>query len=219
MSLITIASALMIRGRAVSSVAVLDHWETAAALIFGAVVAAFWGTTLAHRFAEWQLERVILILLLTIGLLLIVEAFLPQPGHGFLPPNQGFRAAAGVLFGLAIGLVSSLLGVAGGELIIPLLLFAYGVDIKIAGTLSLAISLPTVLVGLARYASQGAFAQHHALLDAVAPMGIGSIIGAVLGGVLAGIVSPELLKGILGFVLIFSASRIFRQNHVQSEHR
>jgi hypothetical protein len=33
--------------------------------------------------------------------------------------------AAGVLFGLGIGFVSSLLGVAGGEVIIPTLVFAY----------------------------------------------------------------------------------------------
>ena len=59
---------------------------------------------------------------------------------------------AGVLFGLGIGLISSLLGVAGGEVIIPTLIFAYGADIKTAGTASLLISLPTVAVGIARYA-------------------------------------------------------------------
>ena len=36
---------------------------------------------------------------------------------------------------------------AGGEVIIPTLVFAYGLDIKTAGTASLLISLPTVTVG------------------------------------------------------------------------
>ena len=66
-----------------------------------------------------------------------------------------WRLVAGVLFGLAIGLVSSLLGVAGGELIIPTMVFAFGADIKTAGTASLLISLPTVAVGVLRYAGGG----------------------------------------------------------------
>jgi uncharacterized membrane protein YfcA len=37
---------------------------------------------------------------------------------------------------------ASLLGVAGGEVIIPSLVFAYGVDIKTGGTTSLLVSYP-----------------------------------------------------------------------------
>jgi hypothetical protein len=44
----------------------------------------------------------------------------------------------------------SLLGVAGGEVIIPSLVFAYGVDIKTAGTANLLVSLPTELTGIGR---------------------------------------------------------------------
>ncbi|GAB4477333.1 MAG: sulfite exporter TauE/SafE family protein [Anaerolineae bacterium] len=214
-SLVTIVSALVIRSRTLSSGALLEHWQTAAALILGAAAAAFWGAAAASRTSEQQLTRVILILLISIGLLLIVEAFLPLSDKGFLPANTAVRAGAGVLFGLAIGLVSSLLGVAGGELIIPTLLFAFGVDIRAAGTLSLVISTPTVLVGVGRYAHQRAF-QRRALLETVAPMGAGSIIGAAGGALLAGIVAPQLLKVILGGVLIFSAFRIFRHTPVQA---
>ena len=46
---------------------------------------------------------------------------------------------------------ASLLGVAGGEFLIPTLALLFGADIKLAGSLSLAVSLPTMLVGLARY--------------------------------------------------------------------
>jgi uncharacterized membrane protein YfcA len=52
---------------------------------------------------------------------------------------------------LRIGLVSSRLGVDGGEVIIPTLVFAYGADIKTAGIASLLVSQPTVAVGIARY--------------------------------------------------------------------
>jgi uncharacterized membrane protein YfcA len=86
------------------------------------------------------------------------------------------------VLGLAIGLVSSLLGVAGGELIIPTLVFGFGVGIKTAGTASLLISLPTVVVGLVRYASRGSLSDRDSLRETVAPTGVGSVIGALIGG-------------------------------------
>jgi uncharacterized membrane protein YfcA len=52
------------------------------------------------------------------------------------------RAGLGLTAGLMIGVVSSLLGVAGGEPIIPTLVLLVGLDIKLAGSVSLAISIP-----------------------------------------------------------------------------
>ncbi|WP_414518655.1 TSUP family transporter [Nostoc sp. PCC 9305] len=115
------------------------------------------------------------------------------------------------LFGLAIGLVSSLLGVAGGEAIIPTLVFAFGADIKTAGTASLIVSLPTVLVGVIKYASRGAFADRTVLGNTIAPMGVGSVIGAIIGGMLVGIVPPRILKVTLGIILNISAFRVFHK--------
>ncbi len=210
-SLVTILTAFLMRGRTLSLMPVLSLWPVITALIVGAVVAAFFGTALVHKVTNEQLERVILIFLVVIGLALLVEAFLPQEIPGLLPNSLAWRIAAGLGFGLAIGLVSSMLGVAGGELIIPTLIFAFGVEVKTAGTASLLISLPTVLVGVIRYARQGAFADRSSLGDTVAPMGVGSIIGAVLGGLLVGIVPAAWLKFILGLILIVSAWRIFHK--------
>jgi uncharacterized membrane protein YfcA len=141
---------------------------------------------------------------------LIVEGFLPQEVPGLLPSALPWRVIAGALFGLAIGLVSSLLGVAGGELIIPTTVFAFGADIKTAGTASLFISLPTVLVGLVRYTGRGAFNERRDLAETVAPMSVGSVIGAIIGGSLVGIVPAAVLKIGLGVILIVSALRIFQ---------
>jgi uncharacterized protein len=44
-----------------------------------------------------------------------------------------------------------MLGVAGGEFIIPILIFGFGVDIKTAGTASVLISVPIVLTGVMRH--------------------------------------------------------------------
>lgn len=181
-------------------------------MIAGAVVSAFFGTHLAGKLSDEKLERLILILLVAIGLLLIIEGFLPSQFSALIPTNFVWHICVGVLFGLLIGLVSSLLGVAGGELIIPTLVFVFGADIKTAGTASLLISLPTVIVGVARYASRGALADRQAMTHTVMPIGVGSIIGAVMGGLLVGIIPSSILKVMLGVILNISAWRIFRHH-------
>lgn len=87
-----------------------------------------------------------------------------------------------------------MLGVAGGEVIIPTLLFGYGVAIKVAGSLSMMISLPTVLTGLTRHAASGFFKDRARIMSLILPMGIGSAVGAVIGGLLVGIAPAFALK-------------------------
>lgn len=215
-SLTTIVASLLIRSRTLSFVSLAPLWPAMFAMIGGAVVAAFFGASLAGRLSNEQLERVILLLLVGTGSALIVEAFLPQDVPGLLPPVMIWWIVAGVAFGLVIGLVSTLLGVAGGELIIPTLVFAYGADIKIAGTASLIISLPTVTVGVLRYARHGAYTSREAWTNTVVPMGIGSVIGAIVGGWLVGFIPTDVLKLGLGIMLIGSAFRMFC--HTRSSH-
>ena len=208
-SLITVVSALLIRGGTLSFAPLLGLLPVVVAMIAGAVSAAYVGTALVHRVSERLLERVILVFLVVIGSALIVEAFLPQDVTGLLPDALTVRVVAAVLFGLGIGLVSSLLGVAGGELIIPTLVFAFGAGIKTAGTASLLISLPIVAVGVLRHRKLGSFADRSDLTRTVSPMGAGSVIGAVAGGLFVGLVPASVLKFVLGVILIVSAVRIF----------
>lgn len=211
-SLVTVTTSLVIRTNTLPLEALNVLGVVILSLIAGAVGAAFVGAAYASRISEKRLEQVILVLLVAIGIALIVESFLPQGGAGFVPRETAWRVVVGVLFGLAIGTVSTLLGVAGGELIIPTLIFAFGADVKIAGTASLLISLPTIIVGLIRYARRGAFAERRMLTETVVPMGIGSVIGALIGGLLVGFIPASVLKLVLGIILIISALRIFRSS-------
>jgi len=208
-SLITVVSALLIRGGTLSFAPLVGLLPVVAAMIVGAVSAAYVGTALVHRVSERLLERVILVFLVVIGTALVVEAFLPQDVPGLLPAWPLVRLTAAMAFGLGIGLVSSLLGVAGGELIIPTLVFVFGEGIKTAGTASLLISLPTVAVGVLRHRRLGAFSERADLTRTVTPMGVGAVVGAVVGGFLVGVVPAAALKLVLGVILIVSAVRVF----------
>ena len=77
-SLITVVSALLIRGGTLSLAPLVGLLPIAAAMIVGAVSAAYVGTALVHRVSERLLERVILVFLVVIGTALIVEAFFPR---------------------------------------------------------------------------------------------------------------------------------------------
>ncbi|MFE5540329.1 hypothetical protein ACFQ78_31900 [Streptomyces sp. NPDC056519] len=92
------------------------------------------------------------------------------------------QVVAGVVAGLGIGVVAAIMGVAGGELLIPTIVLLFGTDIKLAGSRSLLVSLPTMLVAFARYSRDGSFAVLGANLRFVALMVGGSITGALLGG-------------------------------------
>ena len=208
-SLVTLAVALVTRASTLPLISPGSLLSIILPLTVGAVIAAYFGTSFVKRLSDRRLDQIILVLLAVIGIALIAQGFLPGSGGGIVPAASVWLALTGILFGVAIGMYSSVLGVAGGELIIPTLIFAYGIDVKSAGTASLIVSLPTVAIGLARYARQGAFNQPEMLGETMVPMGLGSVLGAIVGGLLVGLVSAPTLKVVLGIILIVSASRVF----------
>ena len=102
------------------------------------------------------------------------------------------------------------MGVAGGELLIPTIVLLYGVDIKIAGSLSLVVSLPTMLVAFARYSRDNSFQALRDNKPFVLAMAIGSIAGTLLGGLLLGVVPTLVIVPLLVLLLLLSAIKVWR---------
>jgi uncharacterized membrane protein YfcA len=109
-----------------------------------------------------------------------------------------------------IGVVASLLGVAGGELLIPTLVLLFGADVKLAGSLSLAVSLPTMLVGFTRYSRDQSFSVLGRNKAFLFVMATGSIVGTFIGGHLLGIVPEPILLPLLTAILVLSAFKVWR---------
>ncbi|ARO32777.1 hypothetical protein NXC14_PA00520 (plasmid) [Rhizobium sp. NXC14] len=120
------------------------------------------------------------------------------------------QLVAGVIAGLIIGIVAALLGVAGGELLIPTLVLLFGAEVKVAGSLSLAVSLPTMLVSFTRYSRDQSFSVIGRNKTFMLVMAAGSIVGTFIGGLLLGIVPNAILLPALAIILLISAVKVWR---------
>ncbi len=209
-SLVVVSSALIFRTAAVPIQLVLEHWEIIANLLAGSLIGAWSGASLATRLTSKTLYKVVALLLVLIAILLAIG-----PGHSTQhdPIASGVTLILiGIVAGVAIGAVASLLGVAGGEFLIPTLVLLFGVDIKLAGSLSLAISLPTMLVGFARYSRDRSFSVLARNKIFVTLMALGSIVGAFFGARLLLIVPSAVLLPTLAVILLLSAIKIWRHD-------
>ena len=207
MSLVVVASALPFRTAAVPFDAVMSHGWITANLLAGSLVGAWFGAGWATRLASQSLYRVISVMLVLIALVLMLGHGAVTSGALLTGPAQ---TVAGVIAGFAIGIVAALLGVAGGELLIPTLVLLFGADIKLAGSLSLAVSLPTMLVGFARYSRDRSFVVLGENRKFVLVMAAGSIVGSFIGGQLLGIIPTDVLLPLLAVILVLSAIEVWR---------
>lgn len=207
-SLVVVASALPFRAAAVPLGDVATHWPIILNLLAGSLLGAWLGAGWATRLTSTTLYRVIALLLVGIAALLLFGH--DQQGGGPALATGNLQLVAGVAAGFIIGVVASLLGVAGGELLIPTLVLLFGVDIKLAGSLSLAVSLPTMIVGFTRYSRDRSFAILGESRAFVLVMALGSIVGTFLGGQLLGMAPSTILLPLLAAILIASAIKVWR---------
>lgn len=206
-SLVTLVAALGIRSQTLSLAAVAPHAVEAIALGVGGIVGARWSARLLTRLSDHRLEQAVALLLAGVGALLIIEAFPSGEAAALVPHDLVALIVSGMVFGIAIGVVAALLGVAGGELLIPTLMLVYGADIRSAGTASLMISIVTVVSGLLRYRDLSALPNKQSPQTVAVPMGLGSVAGAVAGGLIVGLLPVAGAKILLGLVLITAASK------------
>lgn len=208
MSLIVVATALPFRTGTVSVDVIAGHWTIIANLLAGSLVGAWVGASWATRLKSETLHRVLAVLLVAIAAVLLVGHDADSGGKPLF--TGGVQLVAGIVAGFLIGVVASLMGVAGGELLIPTLILLFGADVKLAGSLSLAVSLPTMLVGFARYSRDSTFAVLGRNRRFVLVMAAGSIVGSFIGAALLGFVPGAVLLPLLAVILLVSAAKVWR---------
>lgn len=207
MSLIVVACALPFRTAVIPLNELLNYSHVIIILLSGSLIGAWMGAGWATQLKSQVLYKIISILLIIIAIIL----FFGHDTHSKHALLSGWSLiAVGAIAGVGIGFVASLLGVAGGELLIPTITLLFGVDLKMAGSLSLTISLPTMLVGFLRYSQNQNFSVISTQWQFVVFMAVGSIVGTYIGSLLLGVFHPQLLLALLAIILVLSAWKVWK---------
>jgi uncharacterized membrane protein YfcA len=111
-SLVVVATALPFRASAVSFAEIGAQWPIIVNLLAGSLIGAWVGAEWASRLKSETLYRVIAALLVVIAAILLLAHDTTTSAPPF---TNWIQVVAGVLAGFVIGVIASLLGVAGGE--------------------------------------------------------------------------------------------------------
>ncbi len=116
-----------------------------------------------------------------------------------------------ILLGFLAGIVSSIFGIGGGVIIVPILDQVFHLPLLQSIAVSLAVIVPTTLFGSWIHRNTAQLNKEHflALLPA-------ALIGAVLGGYIALHSPPILLRYLFSIILLLSAYKMFKKGMDQS---
>ena len=180
-----------------------DDLTLGAVMAVASIIGAMIGAGRAHRLSTRTLKGAICVYLLAVGVWMVAEG-LAHADHSLIAPNGWFRWTLAGLVGFVIAAASGALGVAGGEMRIPALMYLFTMPIKTAGTISLLASVPTVAAGAFTYRRLGYIPNRVLALSLL--MGAGSIIGVLIGASLLPVVNKHTLKTVFGIVLLVATA-------------
>jgi uncharacterized protein len=169
------------------------------------LVGAAIGVLGREKMSVRPLSAAVCVYLVVVGVWMLYESVV-HAEHVLLQPTGTTRWILAAALGFAIAVVSGILGVAGGEMRIPVLLYLFGVPIVEAGTLSLAVSVPTVAAGAFIDRRMGGVP--NSVLRVALVMGIASAVGVLIGAALVPYADRDTIKGTLGVVLLLATVRL-----------
>lgn len=184
-----------------------DHvdWPVAMWLAIGAVTGAVLGTKLLHLLPHTTLA-------LSFAALLLVTAarlFFQGVGQGRGAVDAGVAVAL-VAIGLATGILAGLLGVGGGVVMVPALMLALSLPGVIAKGTSVAVIIPTSIMGTIRNRKKA-----NADLRAAGIVGAGGIASAVVGGWVSTRMDDTLSNVLFALLLLAVAARLVNDVRVE----
>lgn len=114
-----------------------------------------------------------------------------------------------MLIGLAAGMLSGLVGVGGGIIMVPALVFFMNYTQHQAQGTSLAVlTLPVVILASLYYYYQCQKAGTPIELKIVGLLGVGFIVGAFFGSKIALVIDQQLLKKVFAILLFYTAFKM-----------
>ena len=174
----------------------------AALLALTAILTAHFGARYAHTLPEWKLKRAFGGFLLAVSLLLLAKPWLT----GAAAPLHGWGKAAVLLpVGAVSGFLSGMMGVGGGNLMVPAMVLLAGFHQVVAQGTSLLAMVPAGAVGARAHWQLGNVTRR--LLPGLAA---GILVGAFLGGSVALRLPEKALRLTFVAVLVWTGLRYVR---------
>jgi len=174
----------------------------AAFLAVTATMTARFGARYAHALPEWKLKRAFGAFLLAVSLLLLAKPWLA----GAAVPLGGWGLAAVLLpVGAVTGFLSGMMGVGGGNLMVPAMVLLAGFPQVIAQGTSLLAMVPAGAVGAHTHWQLGNVARR-----LVPGLVAGILVGAFAGGSVALRLPETALRLVFAAVLVWTGARYLR---------
>jgi len=157
----------------------------------GAVVGALFGSVLLKRIPLTWLRW------LFIAFILVVAArlFFITPQRGEPADLNPLLALQYVILGLAMGILSALFGIGGGIIAVPAFISIFAISDLVAKGTSLAVMIPTSVVGTISNWRAGS-------VDIRSGLGVAATVASIPGAALALILSPRLSTILFGVLLV-----------------
>jgi uncharacterized membrane protein YfcA len=178
-----------------------DEWGLLAVMGIFSVLGAAMGVVFRERLPHRPLRAFVCIYLAIVGGWMLYEA-IAHTEHVLLAPTGVALLVLAALVAFVIAVVSGVLGVAGGEMRIPALLYLFAIPIQTAGMMSLMISIPTLAAGALTDRRLGGLPNAAVRIGVL--MGVASAVGVVIGAALLPYADRDLIKGALGLVLLIA---------------
>lgn len=186
-----------LRAGAVDLVAVL-------ALLLGSAAGALLGSRLLDRLPEGPLRRAFGAFLLLVAVQLLVTV--PSGGAEVAARGLGPTVAL-VAVGAVTGTAAGLLGIGGGVIVVPALVLLLGVSDVVAKGTSLALIVPTALIGTASNLRRG-----NADLEVAALVGVAGIATSFAAATLATGLDARVGVPLFAAFLVVVAARLLRRH-------
>lgn len=218
MGAVATLAAWMLRAKAVPLDVLSVHLDVVFTLLAGSL-GGTWYAAAKTRESSWRLlDRVILVILPTFALVMLAQALMGDRDTAGLVAWSAAGALTGVLVGLCTGFATAAIGMAGTWLVVPALVVIFGLDSKIAGSLALMVTLPTMLMACHPFSSAVLVTLLRKERRLCLMMAGTSLAGAALGVLLLTVMTPTLiLVSILigNFYAAFTGLRTFLMKYLR----
>jgi uncharacterized membrane protein YfcA len=200
----SLAAVLPIAISSMASYALEDKvdWPVAMLLAAGAVAGAVIGTHVLHLLPHRALSVIFVALLLATAARLLVDH---SEALGRSELTVG-GAIALVLIGIVTGILAGLLGVGGGIVMVPAMVVGFGIPSAIAKGTSLAVIIPTSIMGTWRNR-----AKRNVDLTIAAAVGLAGVVSAFVAGKISVEMSETTSNVLFAILLCVVAARMIWQ--------